>query len=72
MAFDPPQTDTWEDTRDGGNSPWSPGWQSPEVPEDGRWTVAVTFSEPGHYVLRAIAHDGGLATVDDVTVVVSP
>ena len=72
VAFDPPQTDTWEDTRDGGNSPWSPGWQRPEVPEDGRWTVAVTFSEPGHYVLRAIAHDGGLATVDDVTVVVSP
>jgi len=72
VTFDPPQTKTWEDTRDGGNSPWSPGWQRPEVPEDGRWTVAVTFSEQGTYVLRAIAHDGGLATVDDITVVVSP
>jgi len=32
----------------------------------------VAFSEQGTYVLRAIAHDGGLATVDDITVVVSP
>tara|TARA_B100000809_G_scaffold264807_1_gene321700 strand:- start:1255 stop:2064 length:810 start_codon:yes stop_codon:yes gene_type:complete len=72
VTFDPPQTKTWEDTRDGGNSPWSPGWQRPEVPEDGRWKVAVTFSEPGTYVLRAIAHDGGLATIDDAMVVVSP
>ena len=24
VTFDPPQTKTWEDTRDGGNSPWSP------------------------------------------------
>ena len=25
VMFDPPQTKVWEDTRDGGNSPWSSG-----------------------------------------------
>ena len=61
-----------EDTRDTGGSPWSPGWETPEPPEDGRWITAVTFSEPGAYVLRGIAHDGGLATMADVIVTVTP
>ena len=37
VTFDPPQTKVWEDTRDTGGSPWSPGWKTPEPPEDGRW-----------------------------------
>jgi hypothetical protein len=71
-TFDPPQIVTWEDTRVGRESPWSPGWSTPEAPEDGRWETAVTFSRPGEYVLRALAHDGGLQTYEDVTVTVSP
>ena len=71
-AFDPPQIATWEDTRVGRDSPWSPGWSTPEAPEDGRWETAVTFSRPGEYVLRALAHDGGLQTYQDVTVTVMP
>ena len=72
VAFDPPQTKVWEDTRDTGESPWSPGWQTPEPPADGRWIAEATFAEPGTYVLRGIAHDGGLATTADVTVTVAP
>ena len=56
--------------RDGGNSPWSAGWQTPEVPENNRWSVRATFTEPGTYVLRALAHDGGLLDYADVTVIV--
>jgi hypothetical protein len=33
--------------------------------------VQATFSEPGTYVLRCIAHDGALATYKDVTFVVT-
>ena len=32
--------------------------------------VAVTFSSPGTYVLRAMAHDGGLDATQDVTITV--
>ena len=71
VTFDPPQIKIWEDTRDGNNSPWSPGWKTPEAPEDGRWLTQATFSEPGAYVLRALAHDGGLAMSEDVTVTVT-
>ena len=72
VAFDPPQIVTWEETRVGRTSPWSPGWSTPEAPEDGRWETRVTFSRPGEYVLRALAHDGGLQAYDDITVTVSP
>ena len=72
VGFDPPQIVTWEETRVGRDSPWSPGWSTPDAPEDGRWETAVTFSRPGEYVLRALAHDGGLQTYEDVTVTVSP
>jgi hypothetical protein len=68
VVFDPPQTKVWEDRRDGGKSPWSVGWETPPVPPDNRWTVRATFSEPGTYVLRALAHDGGLINYEDVTV----
>jgi len=72
VVFDPVQTKVWEDTRDGGGSPWSYGWRTPPLPPDGKWTVSATFADPGTYVLRCLAHDGGLATVDDITVVVTP
>jgi len=72
VTFDPRQTKVWEDRRDGGDSPWSAGWQTPPIPPDNRWTVQATFSEPGTYVLRALAHDGGLINYEDVTVIVRP
>jgi hypothetical protein len=72
VAFDPPQIAVWEDYRDGRNSPWSPGWETPPEPPDGKWVVRATFTEPGTYVLRALAHDGGLGTSEDVTIVVNP
>ena len=69
--FDPPQVVSWEDTRVGRQSPWSPGWSTPEAPEDNRWETRVTFSDPGSYVLRVLAHDGGLQTYHDIDVIVS-
>jgi hypothetical protein len=71
VIFDPPQIKVWEDYRDGENSPWSAGWGAPPVPPEGKWETRVTFSEPGNYVLRCLAHDGGLMTSDEVTFVVS-
>jgi hypothetical protein len=70
VTFDPAQTKVWEDTRDGGGSPWSAGWIVPPIPEGNRWQARATFAEPGTYVIRALAHDGGLFTSQDVTVVV--
>jgi len=70
--FDPPQIKTWEDTRTGANSPWSPLWTAPEVPEDGEWRVQVTFDQPGTYVLRGRADDGGLYHDTEVTILVRP
>ena len=72
VAFDPPQIKVWEDTRAGANSPWAPLWMPPELPEDGRWTVNVTFDRPGTYLLRGRADDGGLFADVEVTVVVRP
>ena len=72
VVFDPPQTKVWEDTRDGGGSPWSYGWRTPPVPAGGKWIVNATFPEPGTYVLRCLGHDGGLASAEDVTFIVTP
>jgi hypothetical protein len=72
VMFDPPQIKTWEDTRVGANSPWSPLFSMPEAPESGEWTVQVTFDEPGTYVLRGRADDGGLYHDTDVTITVTP
>lgn len=72
VTFDPPQTKVWQDNRDGANSPWAAGWQVPPIPEDDRWTATATFSEPGTYVVRGLASDGGLVAYEDVTVVVEP
>ena len=68
VTFDPIQVKVWEDARAAANSPWGPLWVPPEVPDDGRWEVQVTFQEPGIYVLRARADDGALFADQDVTV----
>jgi hypothetical protein len=70
VTFDPPQVKVWEDTRDGGGSPWSAGFVVPPIPEGNRWQARATFAEPGTYVIRALAHDGGLYTTQDITVTV--
>jgi hypothetical protein len=70
VTFDPEQMKTWMDTRVYANSPWSPPYLIPEPPPDGRWTVRATFSEPGSYVLRAVASDGSLFSYENVTVTV--
>ena len=71
VTFDPVQTKVWEDTRANSNSPWGAGWETPEPPPDNKWVVRATFGEPGTYVLRCIAHDGGLGTYEDVTFAVT-
>jgi hypothetical protein len=70
VTFDPPQSSVWEDFREGANSAWSPGWEPPPVPTDGKWVISATFSAPGTYVVRGLADDGGLMSHEDVTVVV--
>ena len=70
VTFEPEQFRAWEDTREGSNSPWAPGWTVPPVPPDATWEVQATFSEPGAYVLRCLVHDGGLTAAEDITVVV--
>lgn len=72
VTFDPPQVKTWEDTRAGANSPWAPLWRAPPIPEDGVWTVTVTFDEPGTYVLRGRGDDGALYHDQTVRVIVAP
>ena len=69
--FAPDQMKTWMDTRAYGNSMWSPPYDIPEPPANGRWTAEVTFSEPGMYTLRAVASDGALFTYENVIVTVT-
>jgi hypothetical protein len=68
VSFDRPQVHYWEDTRPYSNSPYAPGWIPPELPADGVWITEVTFDEPGTYILRARADDGGLYTDEEVTI----
>lgn len=68
VTLDPEQFKVYADP--GGNSPWTPGWMPPPIPADGRFPVRVTFREPGSYVLRVMAHDGGLDATQDVSVIV--
>jgi hypothetical protein len=72
VTFDPPQVKPWEDTRASANSPWGALWVPPPVPEDGMYSVNVTFDEPGEYILWARADDGGLYHDQYVTVRVTP
>ena len=62
VAFDPPQTKVWEDTRDGGGSPWSAGWIVPPIPEGNRWQARATFAEPGTYTIREVPQTGWTQT----------
>jgi hypothetical protein len=71
VAFSPDQMKAWTDTRAWANSPWSPPFNIPEPPADGKWVTQVSFREPGVYVLRAVASDGSLFTYQNVTVTVT-
>ena len=71
VSFSPEQVKTWEDTRAGMNSPWAPLWTPPRMPADGKLVTQATFSEPGTYLLKALADDGGLTGYQDVTVTVT-
>ena len=71
VTFEPRQISVWEDMRDGSNSPWASGWSAPAAPADGMWKASATFDEPGTYVLRTWADDGGLMSYEDITVVVA-
>jgi hypothetical protein len=71
VTFDPAQFNVYPDYRPNSNSPWTPGWVPPPVPADGRFPVKVTFRTPGVFVIRVMAHDGGLNTTQDALVNVS-
>ena len=71
VTFDPVQFKTYTDSRAYANSPWSPPYIIPPVPEDNRWQTTVTFSEPGEYVLRGVASDGSMFTYRNLTVTVT-
>ena len=79
VSFTPEQFKVYQDKGEGpadnlrgGNSPWRPGWVPPPPPTDGKFSVTATFSTPGVFVMRVLAHDGGLSAQQDVTVTVSP
>jgi hypothetical protein len=67
VTFDPPQFKVHPDSTD---SPWAPGWLAPPIPPGGVYRAAATFGAPGEYVVRLLAHDGGLATTADLKVLV--
>ena len=71
VTFDPVQALTYSDPRSD-RSPWTPGWLPPPVPADGKFVSRATFSAPGTYVHRVIAHDGWADATKDVTVTVVP
>jgi len=68
VAFDPGQAKVYPDYRPNMNSWWTPGWTPPPLPADGKFPVAVTFKSAGNYVIRVMAHDGGLQQTQDITV----
>ncbi|MDE2904487.1 MAG: hypothetical protein OXQ28_00215 [Acidobacteriota bacterium] len=71
VTFYPEQLKMWQDTRVYANSPWSFPYLIPPVPEDGRFETAVTFDEPGTYVLRALAGDGALTSSQNLMITVT-
>jgi hypothetical protein len=72
VTFNPELMKAWMDSRAYANSAWSPPYNIPEPPEDGKWVTQATFQEPGTYVLRAVASDGSLFTFSDMVVTVTP
>lgn len=68
VTFEPEQFNIWVDYRPDTNTPWTPGWMPPPLPADGRFPVQLAFWDPGTYVIRAMAHDGGLDATQDVTI----
>ena len=72
VKISPDQPKTWEDTRAGANSQWSPLWAAPAPPPDGKWTASVVFDRPGEYVLRWHASDGALWADEDIKIKVVP
>ena len=70
-TFEPAQFKTYMDSRAYANSPWSPPYIVPEVPEGNRWSSTVTFDRPGEYVLRGIASDGSMFSYQNVNVTVT-
>lgn len=72
VSFTPTQLKAWMDSRVYANSPWSFPYVLPEIPPDNRFTVQVTFSEPGEYVLRGIASDGSQWSYENIHVTVAP
>ncbi len=72
VHMSPDQPKTWEDTRAGANSQWSPFWEPPAPSPDGNWTATATFDKPGTYILRWHASDGALWKDQDITVTVTP
>jgi plastocyanin len=71
VTFTPPQAKVWEDTRAGANSPWAPRWMAPAIPADGKYTVSMSFQDPGEYTIRCLASDGALNTTKDIVVTVT-
>ena len=61
---------TWLHWRGHGSVTFSP--QTPDIGEGGRAVTTVSFSEPGTYVLQAVADDTELVTPVNVTVTVTP
>lgn len=70
VTFEPEQFKVYMDVK--GNSPWAAGWTPPPLPADGKHPVRVTFRAPGTFVIRVLAHDGGLRAYQDVTIIVTP
>jgi len=71
VTFTPPQMETWEDTRTFANSPWAYPYAIPDPPPDGKWQAQVRITEPGTYLLRAVASDSALFTYENVTITVT-
>ena len=76
VTFDPPQFNP-DLRRRAGASPLCQGiepvpeWAATLLSPDGELSTTATFSRPGTYVLRALAHDIALKTAREVTVTVT-
>jgi hypothetical protein len=70
VKFSPAQPLIYSDPRSP-LSPWAPGWTPQPLAANGAIVTKATMSEPGTYVLRAIAHDGYNYSTQDVRVTVT-